>query len=259
MDTTNERASIVEIYNNGAMIDVLEDSLLSATELTGVIVEQIKVINEYFTNPLQYEDDLDYKVIYFYNRANFITVMLSVARSYFASIQPQIKSLNSYATFDEAYFDLIIQRMNFMRESISIYRQNTDTQISKQWIAQVHTNLSNHYKETGRILESLDELEPVKLEIGMALGNYASKLYTLAFCTLDKSERKEMLIDALSYYKLVIEKADEGFNEESLYERALNHFRKSTVSIERLLEGEYAEIKCIRIFLIRSLPKNIIS
>jgi len=169
--------------------------------------------------------------------------MLSVARSHFASIQPQIKSLNSYATFDEAYFDLIIQRMNFMRESISIYRQNVDTQISKQWISQVHTNLSNLYKETGRILESLDELEPVKLEIGMALGNYASKLYTLAFCTLDKSERKEMLIDALSHYKLVVEKADEGFNEESLYERALDHFRESTISIERLLEGEYAEIK----------------
>lgn len=52
MDTTKERASIVEIYNNGAMIDALEDSLLSATKLTESIVEQINTIDDYFNNPL---------------------------------------------------------------------------------------------------------------------------------------------------------------------------------------------------------------
>jgi len=187
-----------------------------------------------------YSEDLDYQTIYFYTKANYLTVLLGIAHKELDGLKEKVVSFQKYESYEKMHFDLLLSRLTFMRASTASYAQNPNTLISKHWIAQVHTNLANLYLESGRILESLEELESVKFQIEMAMGNYGGKLYELAQHSLDKSEQKELLVDALNHFKLA---TLHGKNDNYKHPAAYDGFCTAQTYIQEVLESdEYSEI-----------------
>lgn len=237
---SNASLHIDEIYDIGQKVDGLQDLYSIEKKISSEVLQAIHFLEVYFNKPPIYGDDFDYKTVYFYTKANYLTVLLEIACVHYKQLQGEVGSLKGYTSYEEMYFELMLNRLSLMRSSISSYSQNSATQISKQWIAQVHTNLSNLYLETGRILESLEELESVKFEIGMAMGNYGGKLYQLANCSLDKSEQKELLIDALSHFDLVVL---HGKDDPYMPSKSYDDFCAAESHIQRLLEhSDYREV-----------------
>ena len=230
---------MAEIHDVGQQVDTLQDLFASENLLSCEIIEKVQAIDGYFNKSMPYENDLDFATVYYYTRANYLTVLLELSNKHFGEMQKVTESLSDYSSFEDVYHELIVKRMSFMRDAVSCFAKNENSLLSKQWMAQVHTNLANLYMETGRILESIEELEKVKFDIGMAMGNYAAKLFKLSECTLDQSEQKETLCKALTHYKLVVEK---GKDDASIYAGAYDNFCASEDFIQRLLKDKYDEI-----------------
>ena len=235
--SNNKKNCVNEIYEVGQQVDNLQDSYESKKDISPEILQIIQCLDSYFDKPLPY-NDYNYMTVYFYTKANYLTVKLRIANRHYEELHKIVDSYKKYDSLKEMYFELMLERMTFMRSSIAAYA-SSDFSISKLWMAQVHTNLANLYLETGRILESLEELESVKFDIGMAMGNYGGKLYELAKYSLDESEQKEALLNALSHFQLVV---NHGKDDSYIRPEEYHLFCESEVFIKELLNNKYSEI-----------------
>ena len=147
----------------GQHIDTLQDWNNAQVDST-VLLQKVNAIeNEFLAIDLTARST-DFQTIYYYTKANYLTVLLEIASKHSCKIQGST-AFSKFPSFDEMRMDYTVQRLSYFRKAIELYDTSTDSKISKIWMLQVHTNLANLYHETGRIVESIAVLEPIKLSL----------------------------------------------------------------------------------------------
>jgi hypothetical protein len=145
---------------------------------------------------------------------------------------------SEYKSDDEIIYDFTVLRMDYLRNVLKIYDLSKKIEVNKELIAQVRVNLANLYLETGRIVESIEELENCKFTLGMALGNYAAKLYQLSTYVLDKTEQKELLIHAKYYYSML---SKNGSNDPWMPKDIYESFKQAETYVSLVLEDCFSD------------------
>ena len=230
-----EFSDIIEI---GQHIDCLQSSNNSQQDFT-VLLDKINEIEQEFLAIDLSIQSADFQTIYYYTKANYLTVLLEVASQHGCHVRKHAPFC-SFSSFDDMRMDYTVQRLSYFRNAIELYDTSTDSKISKIWMLQVHTNLANLYHETGRIVESIAVLEPIKLSLDMALGNYAAKLYALSARSLDDSEQKETLIESVLHYQFLIEKYHPS---STMSEDICRSFYQAKEYVQQLIAQKYEQIK----------------
>lgn len=228
----------VDITAIGQQIDSLQDLNITQQDFSILLTKTAEIETQFLKIDLQ-NHSADFHTIYYYTKANYLTVLLEIAARHYAYVQKYPPFCN-FLTFDDMRMDFTVQRLSYLRKAIALNDENKDTKISKIWMAQVHTNLANIYHETGRIIESIAVLEPIKLSLDMALGNYAAKLYTLSMYSLDECEQKEVLVESALHYDFLIEKYKPS---ETMVEDAYHSFARAREYVQQLIEEDYRQVK----------------
>lgn len=222
----------------GQHVDCLQDSNNSQQDSSALLPKINELEKEFFSIDLS-SQNADFQTIYYYTKANYLTVLLEVAVRHYRSIQ-KYPPFCSFPSFDDMRMDYTVQRLSYFRKAISLNEANNDTKISKTWMLQVHTNLANIYHETGRIIESISVLEPIKLSLDMALGNYAAKLYALSDHSLDECEQKETLVESALHYQFLIEKYKPS---DTMSEDIYLGFCQAKEYVQHLIKQKYEQTK----------------
>lgn len=222
----------------GQHIDTLQDLNIAQQDSTTLLSKINEIECEFLSIDIS-KQSVDFQIIFYYTKANYLTVLLEIASKHYCKIQssPPFSNFNS---FDELRMDYTVQRLSYFRKAIELYDTSIDSKLSKIWMLQVHTNLANLYHETGRIVESITVLEPIKLSLDMALGNYAAKLYALSAHSLDESEQKEALIESVLHYQFLIEKYHPS---DTMPEDIYLGFCKAKEYVQQLIKQKYEQTK----------------
>ena len=222
----------------GQHIDTLQD-WNNAQQDSTILLQKVNEIESEFLAIDLSNQSADFQTIYYYTKANYLTVLLEIASKHYCKIQGSTP-FSKFPSFDEMRMDYTVQRLSYFRKAIELYDTSTDSKISKIWMLQVHTNLANLYHETGRIVESIAVLEPIKLSLDMALGNYAARLYALSAHSLDESEQKEALIESELHYQFLIEKYHPS---STMPEDIYRSFCQAKEYVQQLITQKYEQIK----------------
>ena len=205
-----------EIYELGKKVDLLQQ-LNCKTDNKQEILELIDSITVYFENNDGDNTEIDYNVVYFYTKANYLTVLIEVVKTQKIKLYESNNSL-SYGTEDEMLYDFTVLRLSYLRKALQLYNLCEKSDVAEAWMLQVYVNLANLYMETGRVVESIQVLETCKFSFGMALGNYAAKIYQLSTCTLDEHEQKELLLFAKYHYHILSENSETSLVPQDILE-----------------------------------------
>lgn len=222
----------------GQHVDDLQDLNNDQQDYT-VLLAKVNEIESAFLAIDLTSQSTDFQTIYYYTKANYLTVLLEIASRHYCHIQGH-PPFSSFTSFDDMRMDYTVQRLSHFRKAIALSSTSTDSKISKTWMLQVHTNLANLYHETGRIVESITVLEPIKLTLDMALGNYAAKLYALSAHSLDGSAQKETLIESVLHYQFLIEKYHPS---STMPEDIYLSFCQAKEYVQQLLKQKYEQTK----------------
>ena len=222
----------------GQHIDTLQDWNNAQVDSTALLQKVNEIESEFLSIDLTTRST-DFQTIYYYTKANYLTVLLEIASRLYCQIQGR-PPFSNFSSFDEMRMDYTVQRLSYFRKAIELNEASTDSKIPKTWMLQVHTNLANLYHETGRIVESITVLEPIKLSLDMSLGNYAARLYTLSAHSLDESEQKEALIESELHYQFLIEKYHPS---STMPEDIYRSFCQAKEYVQQLITQKYEQIK----------------
>lgn len=224
-----------EIYELGKKVDLLQQ-LNCKTDNKQEILELIDSITVYFENNDGDNTDIDYNVVYFYTKANYLTVLIEVVKTQKIKLYESNNSL-SYGTEDEMLYDFTVLRLSYLRKALQLYNLCEKSDVAEAWMLQVYVNLANLYMETGRVVESIQVLETCKFSFGMALGNYAAKIYQLSTCTLDEHEQKELLLFAKYHYHILSENSETSLVPQDI----LESFKKAENHVDIVLKDFFEE------------------
>lgn len=231
-----------EIHEIGQKIDLLQQ-INYKTKNEQKILELVDLISEYFENNKGDNVDVDYNVIYFYTKANYLTVLIEIMKKQKITLYKK-DYYSSYNSEDEMLYDFTVLRLDYLRKSLKLYRLSEKSDIREEWMVQVSVNLANLYMETGRIVESIEELEPCKFTLGMALGNYAAKIYQLSTYILDEHEQKELLLFAKYHYHILSEYNDDPLMPKDI----LENLKKAEDYVDLVLEDCFSDIAIYKDF-----------
>lgn len=231
-------SEFADITTIGQHIDTLQD-WNNAQQDSTILLQKVNEIESEFLAIDLSNQSADFQTIYYYTKANYLTVLLEIASRHYCKIQDR-PPFSIFPSFDEMRMDYTVRRLSYFRKAIELNNTSTDSKISKTWMLQVHTNLANLYHETGRIVESITVLEPIKLSLDMALGNYAAKLYALSAHSLDESEQKETLIESVLHYQFLIERYQPS---STMPEDIYLSFCQAKEYVQQLLKHKYEQTK----------------
>lgn len=231
-------SDFTDIFGIGQHVDILQDWNNSQYDIS-ILLQKINEIEcEFLAIDLTAKSS-DFQTIYYYTKANYLTVLLEVSSKHYCTIKG-FPPFNKFPSFDEMRMDYTVQRLSYFRKAIELYDTSTNSKLSKIWMLQIHTNLANLYHETGRIVESIAVLEPIKLSLDMALGNYAARLYALSAHSLDESEQKEALVVSLLHYQFLIEKYHPSSTMSEVIYRS---FCQAKEYVQQLIAQKYEQIQ----------------
>lgn len=141
-------------------------------------------------------------------------------------------------------YDFTVLRLTYLRKAMKLYNQCEKSDITKEWILQIHVNLANLYMETGRVVESIEVLEPCKFIFGMALGNYAAKIYQSSTCTLNEHEQKELLLFTKYHYHILSENSESSLVPQDI----LESFKEAENYVDTILKECFSQISIFEDF-----------
>lgn len=238
-----------EIYELGKKVDLLQQ-LNCKTDNKQEILELIDSITVYFENNDGDNTDIDYNVVYFYTKANYLTVLIEVVKTQKIKLYESNNSL-SYGTEDEMLYDFTVLRLSYLRKALQLYNLCEKSDVAEAWMLQVYVNLANLYMETGRVVESIQVLETCKFSFGMALGNYAAKIYQLSTCTLDEHEQKELLLFAKYHYHILSENSETSLVPQDI----LESFKKAENHVDIVLKEFFEDVPIYEDFEVKELSE----
>lgn len=223
-----------EIYKIGEKVDLLQQ-LNYKTDNKQEILDLVDLITTYFKENRGENADTDYNIVYFYTKANYLTVLIEVEKKQKIKIY---ENFESYGFEDEMLYDFTVLRLTYFRSALKLYNSCEKSDITEAWMLQVYVNLANLYMEIGRVVESIEVLESCKFRFGMALGNYAAKIYQLSTCTLDESEQKELLLLAKYHYHMLSNNSETSFVPQDI----LKSFRKAENYVDIVLKDFFEDV-----------------
>lgn len=238
-----------EIYEIGKKVDLLQQ-INYKTKDVQKILELVARISTYFKDNDGNNMEMDYNIVYFYTKANYLTVLIEIVK------KQKIKLYENqhfwlYGSEDEMLYDFTVLRLIYLRRALQLYNLCEKSDITEAWMLQVYVNLANLYMETGRVVESIEVLEPCKFSFGMALGNYAAKIYQLSTCTLDEHEQKELLLFAKYYYHVLSENSENSLVPQDI----LESFKKAENHVDIVLKEFFEDVPVYEDFEIKELSE----
>ena len=232
------------LHRIGQKVDILQQLNYQKSDIK-VILDKIAELEKEFGDCIKYLGDDDNKIIYNYTKANYGAVLIEIAKHYGDKVHNSLP-YSKYKTGDEFLYDYEMQRLELYRNALTLYDNQSESQISNAWMDQVRVNLANVYNETGRIIESLDILESCKNNFGMARVNYAMKLYLLSSYILDKEIQKELLMEALFYYETTIDSYSARKESDPIPDDIYKSICATKRMISERLNLEYRDIDTVR-------------
>lgn len=237
----NDMSIYADLTQLGEDIDKLQQSNYNGISLEE-IRSDIRTLEAKFLNESKWIVDSNNQIVFYYTKANYMTVLIEILQHYGKSIlssEPYAK----FASAREFVYEYSLQRISLYRRALSIYdHQQSEHKISEMWMNQVRVNLANLYAETGRTVEALSILEPIKDSFGMARINYASKLYQASLYLLDKSEQKELLLGALYYYESTIKSYPERQEYDPIPDDIFQGLKNAYTITKNELDSNYADV-----------------
>lgn len=231
-----------KLYEIGQKVDNLQQLNYQGKELS-IIFSTITELEEYFYYNKKLTD-IDDQIVFSYTKANYLAVLIEIAQRHQHVIYEK-PPYSQYKSKNDFLYDYELQRLSLLRESLALYKKHTESKITETWMNQVRVNLSNIYRETGRLVEALDILEPCKNIFGMARINYAAKLYELSFYVIEKEFQKELLMAALQYYETTISQYPERHKYDPIPTDIFQSITAAKITIENELETHYKDIPVI--------------
>ncbi len=202
------------------------------------ICGEFTIIEKELSNESEWTNDSNDHIVYCYTKANYLTILIEIMHNY-GDDSFSYEPYSHFFSAHELIYEYSLQRISLYRKALFLYEHQDEHIISKMWMNQVRVNLANMYNEIGRTIEAIEILEPIKDTFGMARINYASKLYQLSSFTLNKSEQKELLINALNYYRSTIENYPERRQYDPIPEDIFQNLNSMYESIKQTLESNY--------------------
>ena len=236
----NNMSIYADLTQLGEDIDKLQQLNYNGIPLAEICSE-INALETKFLSESRWIGDSNNQIVFCYTKANYMTVLIEILQHYGEGIL----SNEPYVKFDSArdfIYEYSLQRISLYRKALIIYNHQSEHKISEMWMNQVRVNLANLYAETGRTVEALETLEPIKDSFGMARINYASKLYQVSSYLLDKSERKELLLGALYYYESTIKSYPERKKYDPIPNDIFQGLRKAYTITKKELDTDYADV-----------------
>ncbi len=225
----------------GSDIDKLQQLNYNEASLEK-IYSLINTIESQLLNESEWTSDLNNQIVFYYIKANYMAVLIEILQYHGASvlsIEPYVK----FSSSREMIYEYTLQRISLYRKALDLYSSSTAHKISEIWMNQVRVNLANMYSEIGRTVEALEILEPIKDTFGMARINYASKLYQISSFMLDKSEQKELLVNAMDYYGSTIESYPDRQKFDPIPDDIFQSIQSAYTTIEEEINTSYANTK----------------
>ena len=134
----------------GQHIDTLQDWNNAQVASTALLQKVNDIESKFLAIDLS-KQSADFQTIYYYTKANYLTVLLEIASRHYCRIQ-DYPPFSIFPSFDEMRMDFTVRRFSYFRKAIALNSTSINSKISKTWMLQVHTNLANLYHETGRIV-----------------------------------------------------------------------------------------------------------
>lgn len=229
-----------KLYDLGQKVDNLQQLNYQSVEFAALqpIIAELELDFNHLSEQLVNSDD---KIIFDYTKANYMEVLIEIAHRHGNEVHFS-SPYSQYTSGDDFLYDYELKRLNSYREALALYKSNSESKISETWIQQVQVNLSNLYRDTGRIVEALDALESSKDVFGMARINYAVNLYRISFCTTEKGAQKGLLLEALKYYETIIKQYPERKEFDPIPEDIFQSLYLGRETLSNILESEYKDI-----------------
>lgn len=228
-----------ELYRIGEKVDSLQMMNYQGEELP-VLLDIVADLEKWFSQNEDLSDDVS-KIVYNYTRANYMAIVIEIEQRHGNNVHNS-KPYSQYKGSNDFLYDYEIQRLNLLREAITLYEHQAEPVISNAWMNQVRVNLANVYTEIGRIVEALEILESCKDVFGMARINYAAKLYQLAFCIIDKGVQKDLLLSSLYHYETTIAQYPQRQEQDPIPDDIFQSICAIQKDISHKLESEYEGI-----------------
>lgn len=221
------------------MIDELdvafENNSFDEIELS-IIINIEKNIEEIQKQHLTSDELIPFK----YTVSNYYAILIDLAAQKFDEVQHFSEKLKTWMKFEDAYLDIKTERIQLYRQALALYDSNS--RVSKKYVAQISTNLGNVYHEMGRIIESIDVLNQTYNSIDkfpMALGNHAIKCFTLSNYCIDQKVVKYLLELSLSELKNLLES---NIDYDFIAEDQIIAFEKWKKFVEELIQNKLLSV-----------------
>lgn len=102
-----------EIYEIGQKIDLLQQ-INYKTKNEQKILELVDLISGYFEDNKGDNDDVNYNVVYFYTKANYLAVLIEIMKKQKIKLYEK-DYYSSYNSEDEMLYDFTVLRLIFLR------------------------------------------------------------------------------------------------------------------------------------------------
>lgn len=232
-----------KLYRIGQTVDQLQQLNYQRAPLPDIL-SYVTELESQFLSITDSICDVDDKIVFFYTKANYLTVLIEIARLQGDNVHTT-PPFSFYKTGDDFLYEYVILRMSLLRNSVMLYQSHPDSKISSMWMNQVQVNLANLYSEIGRNVEALGLIDPIKSVFGMARLNYAAKLYRISLLTLDEKVQKELLRAAQFYYDTAIQNYSERKDDDPIPEDVFEAIQTASKGIAEKLENEYKNVPTV--------------